>query len=386
MKNTLLTKLLIVIAMCIGTKNIWAQNVPITMEPGGHGANWTWTVFENGPTPPPITVVANPSMTAPNSSANVLKMTAMQAGNPWAGFECAHGDIGSFTLNASNAIVKVMVYKPVISDVGVKFVIPGNGALVEIKKPNTLINQWEELSFDFSSRIGNPNTINMDQIVIFPDFNARTQNNVCYIDNVSFHPSSGGSANINVKFGVQATDSTPVYLFGNWNNWSGFPGVPMPLNATTGNYEVTIPLTASTTIEYLYVNGSGTKEVMNPAGACTNGNTQFTNRVAVLGNSDMSLCNRWATCNTCIPLSVNNFTEVAFGISISKSSLVIQANNITHVDQVEIFDVLGKNVFRSNGPVKTENNLQVNLCTNTLYLVRVKQGQNYYTVKSFINE
>ena len=50
---------------------------------------------------------------------------------------------------------------------------------------NTLINQWEELTFDFSSRIG-VYPIVKDQIVIFPDFDTggRTQDNVIYFDNV----------------------------------------------------------------------------------------------------------------------------------------------------------------------------------------------------------
>ena len=39
----------------------------------------------------------------------------------------------------------------------------------EIKVFNTLINKWEELVFDFSTRIGLYPLVK-DQIVIFPDF------------------------------------------------------------------------------------------------------------------------------------------------------------------------------------------------------------------------
>tara|TARA_B100000676_G_C17616387_1_gene599434 strand:- start:166 stop:657 length:492 start_codon:yes stop_codon:yes gene_type:complete len=78
-----------------------------------------------------------------------------------------------------------MVWKPVISDVGIKFVDATNAAQPEIKVSNTLINQWEELTFDFSSRIG-VYPIVKDQIVIFPDFDigGRAQDNVIYFDNV----------------------------------------------------------------------------------------------------------------------------------------------------------------------------------------------------------
>ena len=44
-----------------------------------------------------------------------------------------------------------MVFKNKISDVGVKFVDPSSAAQPEIKLSNTVINQWEELIFDFSS-------------------------------------------------------------------------------------------------------------------------------------------------------------------------------------------------------------------------------------------
>ncbi len=360
----------------------FAQNVPITMEPGGNGATWTWTVFENGPTPPPIAIGPNPSLTAPNTSAKVLKMEALQVGNPWAGFECAHGDIGSFTLNASNAIVKVMVYKPIISDVGVKFVIPSNGALVEIKKPNTVINQWEELSFDFTSRIGDPNTVNMDQIVIFPDYQARTTNNVCYIDNISFHANNGGSTNINVKFAVQATDSTPVYVFGNWNNWSNYPGVAMPFNNSTGNYEATIPLASSNTIEYLYVNGIGTKEVLNPANACTNGNALYTNRKVTLGTKDTSFCNIWKTCIGCAPLNIASVNANDITVNLNQNFIDIVSNTFQKIDKLEIFDLTGRRIFEAKEKLFTNNKIPVSLLPNTIYLIKIKSGNSTYQTKS----
>ena len=161
------------------------QNIPIDFEQGGYGVNWTWTTFENN-TNPPLEIVPNPDSSSINPSSTVAKFTALQAGEPWAGVESMHGtDIGSFSLDNTNCTVKIMVWKPVISDVGIKFVDASNAAQPEIKVSNTLINQWEELTFDFSSRIG-VYPIVKDQIVIFPDFDTggRTQDNVIYFDNV----------------------------------------------------------------------------------------------------------------------------------------------------------------------------------------------------------
>ena len=161
------------------------QNIPVDFEQGGYGANWTWTTFEND-TNPALEIVPNPDSSSINPSSTVAKFTALQTGEPWAGVESMHGtDIGSFSLDNSNCTVKIMVWKPVISDVGIKFVDATNAAQPEIKVSNTLINQWEELTFDFSSRIG-VYPIVKDQIVIFPDFDlgGRSQDNIIYFDSV----------------------------------------------------------------------------------------------------------------------------------------------------------------------------------------------------------
>jgi hypothetical protein len=157
----------------------------VDFETAGTGAGFTWTVFENDDVTA-IEIVANPDPSGVNNSATVGKITARVTGNPWAGTESAHGDVGPITLDASNSIIKVMVYKTVISDVGIKFAIASGGAQPEIKVPNTLVNQWEELTFDLSGYIGLPESIDIDQVIFFPDFDlaGRTQDNVVYFDNI----------------------------------------------------------------------------------------------------------------------------------------------------------------------------------------------------------
>ena len=174
----------------------FAQNVPIDFELGGNGLNWTWTTFEND-TNPTLEIVENPDPSGINTSATVAKFTALQAGEPWAGCESMHGsDIGSFSFNNSNCTVSIMVWKSVISDVGIKFVDATSAAQPEIKIANTLINQWEKITFDFSSRIG-VFPITKDQIVIFPDFDlgGRSQDNIIYFDNVYGASSNTGFGN-----------------------------------------------------------------------------------------------------------------------------------------------------------------------------------------------
>jgi len=180
MKKTLLLFIISAANTCL------AQNGPISFETGGFGTLWTWTVFEND-NQPPLEIVANPSVAGINLSAQVAKFTAKQNGMPWAGCESQHGaDIGTFTLTASNCIVKIMVYKPIISPVGIKFATPAGASTGEILVSNTLVNQWEELTFDFTGIIGAPSSTGIDQLIIFPDFQQRNQDNICYFDNIKF--------------------------------------------------------------------------------------------------------------------------------------------------------------------------------------------------------
>lgn len=169
---------------------LFAQVSPINFESNGNGASWNWVAFENS-TQTSIEFISNPSVVAPNTSSTVVKFIAKQAGQPWAGCETPHGTgVGTFTLNASNCFVKILVWKPVISDVGIKFATPAGASTGEIKVPNTLINQWEEITFDFSGIIGLPSSTGIDQLIVFPDFSARSTDHICYFDNIRFGSSS----------------------------------------------------------------------------------------------------------------------------------------------------------------------------------------------------
>ena len=162
-------------------------NGPIDFESGGYGANWTWTVFENSDNPPALEIVSNPNSSGINTSSKVAKFTALSSGAAYAGCESQHGsDIGSFKFDSNNSIVKIMVYKTVISDVGLKFVESDGEAQPEVKVANTKTNEWEELTFDLSGSIGKGKTGIIDQIVIFPDFKDRSSNHIIYFDNISF--------------------------------------------------------------------------------------------------------------------------------------------------------------------------------------------------------
>ena len=65
---------------------------------------------------------------------------------------------------------------------------PYGGAQPEIKVANTLIDQWEELTFDFTANIGLVESIDIDQIIVFGDYDlaGRMTENIVYFDNISY--------------------------------------------------------------------------------------------------------------------------------------------------------------------------------------------------------
>jgi hypothetical protein len=160
---------------------------PIDFETPETGGTSKFDVFEADT--PPLEVIANPDMSGANTTATVAKFTAPLGGADYAGTVTQLSQ--PFTLDASNSSVSIMVWKSVISDVGIKFE-SNKASTGEIKIKNTKVNEWEEIVFDFSGKIGEPSSTNIDAIVIFPDFDARTQENIVYFDNITLSASSGG--------------------------------------------------------------------------------------------------------------------------------------------------------------------------------------------------
>jgi hypothetical protein len=142
------------------------------------GQDYKFTVFSTGGDSTDYAVVDNPSMTGVNTSTKVGRLNVRLNGDPWAGLYT--DDITPFTITAQNAIIKVWVYKDVISDFNLKLEPPNQDHNV----PNTVTNQWEELTFDYSAHIGT--TVN--RLTIIPDFQlpARTSASMNYFDNIDF--------------------------------------------------------------------------------------------------------------------------------------------------------------------------------------------------------
>ncbi|MFZ4456545.1 MAG: family 16 glycosylhydrolase [Bacteroidales bacterium] len=159
------------------------------------GQDWAWNLFSNGDNSPSLySVVANPNTTGINPSANCAKYIINASGSPWAGLFSSN--IGPFTLTSDNCKVKVLVYKDVISYFDIKFENADASVVCEKKIQNKLINQWEELTLDYSSFLGK----SFSKIVVFPDFPAaRTAGSTNYWDNISFNSLNSSIANTKIN-------------------------------------------------------------------------------------------------------------------------------------------------------------------------------------------
>ena len=187
-----ITLLLLLLAASIGYAQQETFVVSFETDTDGSLAS-IWNTFEND-TNPGVEIVTNPNTTGNNTSDKVAKFTSLQSGKPWAGAETSHGGLGEWILESGNNTISIMVYKTVISDVGVKFVNSTSGTVFELKQANATINAWETLTYDISSFIASGENHNIDQLVIFPEWSERTTDNITYFDNVQWSANRTKSA------------------------------------------------------------------------------------------------------------------------------------------------------------------------------------------------
>jgi len=208
------------------------------------GQNWNWVIFENWDNAPALySVVANPNVSGINTSVHTAKYIVNASGQPWAGLWST--DCGDIVITKDNCMIKIMVYKDQKTNFDLKL---ENGTYnYEKLVPNTKVNQWEELTFDFSSQIGQT----FKTLTIIPDFpSVRTIGSINYWDNISFNPMtilpSSTTYSVTVPVGTKA-----CYIAGEMNNWT--QQAMTKVNET----HYSIALTSLSSYGYKYCSGPG---------------------------------------------------------------------------------------------------------------------------------
>lgn len=120
--------------------------------PGTSFSNFTY--FNNGTYNKPFEIVDNPKPGAPNNSAKVGKFVEAADATIYFGM---YSDLEAFINYQGNKQVRMKVLMDHIGTVTAKAEIFGNNPPpVEVTVPNTKVNEWEELTFDFSAAKDDP--------------------------------------------------------------------------------------------------------------------------------------------------------------------------------------------------------------------------------------
>ncbi|HMC01213.1 MAG TPA: T9SS type A sorting domain-containing protein [Flavobacteriaceae bacterium] len=215
------------------------QTYNLTFEDGTDGSNPAfWNVFEPGT--PAVEVVTNPDPDGVNNNAStkVLKLNVLQANACYAGAETQHATIGTWFLEAPvTTTLSMMVNKSTIGRIGVKFVNATSGTIFELtSQTNTLVNEWELMSWDISSFIASGENNNIDQLVIFSDFTCgdpdRSGDTVTYIDNITWGANKTADPVLpTCNDGIQNGDETGVDCGG--TSCSACPNFPFDFETAT---------------------------------------------------------------------------------------------------------------------------------------------------------
>jgi uncharacterized protein (TIGR02145 family) len=153
-----------------------------------------------------LTVVPNPDPTGANTSSNVVEFRRGMDGQPWAGF---YGTLTTPVDFNVNKYIHVKVWKTRLSPVTFK-IEGGETGNIEIPSmnPQTVVNGWEELVFDFSAATGN-----YTKIVLSPDREdplTLTEDITLYFDDLTCNNDPGvGSAAVQI---MEDYENIPINL------------------------------------------------------------------------------------------------------------------------------------------------------------------------------
>ena len=423
-------KSLTTILILLITSICFSQNAPIDFEAGGEGANWGWNVFENADNPP-LEFVSNPDPSGINQSAMVAKFTARDTNAgaaPYAGLESQHGgNIGTFDLTIDNALVNIMVYKTKISDVGIKFATPSGGAQLEIKVANTLINQWELITIDFSGYIGLGETTGLDQIIVFPDFINRTADDIIYFDNITFGETvpntialpitlEGGQAPNFSDFNGSSTlaianpdasgaNTSTTVVQNTVPSNAAFAGVNFPVNNIDITTDKVFSLSVWSPLPNIPVllkleNTSGVNTERAAVTTSTNAwetiSFDFTDEgqltyqsVTIFMNFNMTdaadQVYYWDNLVLGEPLGVLENTLVNISIYPNPAASVLNLQATQQIKSIQLFNLLGQNVLDT--PVKSKTSiLEVAQFNNGVYLAKVLFDNGATQILKFIKK
>ena len=159
-------------------------------------------------------------------------------------------------------------------------------------------------------------------------------------------------------------------LNGTFNNWCGDCD---PMSDANGDeiWEVTLSLNVGDTIEYKFSADKWTfQETLDPNENCTNGLSNFTNRMFIVGSSNIVLddvC--WGSCSPCAT-DLENINSYQVNIYPNPSSKEIFISSISNIKHLEIINSMGQNVFQKTLE-SSKFNLNISDFDTGYYIIKV---------------
>ena len=279
MKNIILVTLLLLVSFGYAQQQEYLFNFePNT--PSGVASNWY--TFDNNPAA--AEVVDNPNLNGTNpSSTKVLKVVVGPSNAFYAGVNNAwdEGVFGTWEIDmgvANNLSLSMDVHKNYVGTVGIKMGTAGQGTTFQITNQNvgnTVVDEWQTLTWDLSGINPNGDLTNISQMVVFVDWTDglpdRAENSTIYIDNIKFNANKLTDAPPvdSCENGVQDNDETGIDCGGSCNACptndaiiiEDFEGTPPQIATNNGLESVSIvsdPETGGTNSEVLKIVTSST--------------------------------------------------------------------------------------------------------------------------------
>ena len=279
MKNIILATLLLLVSFGYAQQQEYLFDFePNT--PSGVASNWY--TFDNNPAA--AEVVDNPNLNGTNpSSTKVLKVVVGPSNAFYAGVNNAWDEavFGTWEIDmgvANNLSLTMDVHKNYVGTVGIKMGTAGQGTTFQITNQNvgnTVVDEWQTLTWDLSGINPNGDLTNISQMVVFVDWTEglpdRAENSTIHIDNIKFNANKLTDAPPvdSCENGVQDNDETGIDCGGSCNACStsaaiiieDFEGTPPQISADNGLGSVSIvsdPETGGTHSEVLKIVTSST--------------------------------------------------------------------------------------------------------------------------------
>ncbi len=198
-------------------------------------------------------------------------------------------------------------------------------------------------------------------------------------------------ANVTFKVDMSKNTSTftTVNINGTFNSWCGNCN---PLTDANNDkiYEITLPINAKDTFEYLFtLDGWAAKETFTGGESCTKTTGQFTNRIGVVnGDSAMpAVC--WEKCVSCA--TAGNNTIAASGVKVfpnpgsGRFNVSASFSNLTS-GNIKVFDVVGQKLYSKGFTGKAINTeINLNSAKPGMYLMVINTAEGSHQERIFIN-